>query len=120
MENPDGVVTQECLNKHPLTRASDDGNASPIDPNFPGRYYVDPECRVNETFQDLPEEAPEGYNIRMRYVLPDIECDHCVMQMVYCESHNMGAHGIDRGGGGRVSAAASSSMPSSVRVEVQY
>lgn len=111
MEDPDGVVTQECLNKHPLTRATDDGDASPIDPNFPGRYYIDPECRENETFQDLPPEAPEGYNIRMRYVLPDIECDHCVMQMVYCESLNMGAYAYYRWGARRVSPSASSSMP---------
>ena len=85
MADPEGVVTQECLNEHPLTRASDDGGASPIDPSFPGRYYIDPECRAGETFQDMPAGAPSGYNIRMRYVLPDIECAHCVMQMVYCK-----------------------------------
>ena len=21
----------------------------------------------------------------MRYTMPDIECDHCILQMVYCE-----------------------------------
>ncbi|CAN0394644.1 unnamed protein product, partial [Ectocarpus sp. 12 AP-2014] len=49
MDDPDGVPTQECFNMHPLTRADDDGDASPIDPNYPGRYYVDPECREGET-----------------------------------------------------------------------
>eukprot|EP00903_Cladosiphon_okamuranus_P006097 g6007.t1 len=81
MDDSDGVPTQECFNKHPLTRAEDDGGASPIDPKYPGRYYVDPECREGET-----EQGPkpiEGYNIRMRYVLPDIECEHCILQMVY-------------------------------------
>lgn len=39
LEDPDGVVTQECLNMHPLTRADGDDNNSPIDPNYPGRYY---------------------------------------------------------------------------------
>ncbi|CAB1100464.1 unnamed protein product [Ectocarpus sp. CCAP 1310/34] len=83
MDDPDGVPTQECFNRYPLTRAADDGNASPIDPNYPGRYYVDPECRAGETEQGSPEGAPKGYNIKMRYVLPDIECDRCVLQMVY-------------------------------------
>ncbi|CAM9620047.1 unnamed protein product [Ectocarpus fasciculatus] len=81
MDDPDGLPTQECFNRYPLTRAADDGDASPIDPNYPGRYYVDPECRAGETEQGSPEGAPEGYNIKMRYVLPDIECDRCVLQM---------------------------------------
>jgi len=34
-----GVVTQECFNKHPLNRAADDDYNSPVDSNFPGRYY---------------------------------------------------------------------------------
>lgn len=84
MADPDGLPTQECFNKHPLTRSPDDGGASPIDPNYPGRYYVDPECRAGETEQD--ENTVEGYNIKMRYDLPeDLECDHCILQMVYCE-----------------------------------
>lgn len=87
LADPMGVATQECFNMHPLTRAPDDGSASPIDPNYPGRYYVDPECRENETEQGKPEKAPKGYNIKMRYVLPNIECDHCVLQMIYCEFH---------------------------------
>ena len=87
--DPEGVATQECFNKHPLTRAPDDGSASPIDPNYPGRYYVDPECRVDETEQSKADDAPEGQNIKMRYVLPDIECEHCVLQMVYCEFYSV-------------------------------
>ncbi|CAM9378424.1 unnamed protein product, partial [Ectocarpus sp. 8 AP-2014] len=81
MDDPDGVPTQECFNMNPLTRADDDGDASPIDPNYPGRYYVDPECREEETEQS--SNSIEGYNIKMRYVLPDIECEHCILQMVY-------------------------------------
>ena len=83
--DPGGVATQECFNKHPLTRAPDDVFASPIDPNYPGRYYVDPVCRVVETEQSKADDAPYGQNTKSRYVLPDIECDHCVPQMVYCE-----------------------------------
>lgn len=26
----------------------------------------------------------------MRYVLPDIECEHCILQMVYCEYVKVG------------------------------
>ncbi|CAM9912712.1 unnamed protein product, partial [Laminaria digitata] len=83
LDDPNGVTTQECFNMHPLTRASDDSSASPIDPNYSGRYYVDPECRASETEQSKPNAAPDGYNIKMRYVLPDVECEHCVLQMVY-------------------------------------
>lgn len=83
------VPTQECFNQHPLNRAPGDDVNSPIDPDYPGRYYVDPPCRGNgsspEVFQKRPPLSMGGYNMRMTYVLPDIECDHCVMQMVYRE-----------------------------------
>lgn len=40
LEDPvNGVVTQECFNMHPLDRAADDDYNSPVDLNFPGRYY---------------------------------------------------------------------------------
>ena len=40
LEDPvNGVVTQECFNKHPLVRAADDDFNSPVDPNYTGRYY---------------------------------------------------------------------------------
>lgn len=89
LEDPDGVVTQECLNKYPLTRAPGDGVNSPIDPNHPGRYYVDPPCRENETEQYPEEEywrAGGGYTMTMNYQLPSgLTCDRCVLQMVNCE-----------------------------------
>lgn len=31
-----GIPTQECFNRYPLTRADGDDSNSPIDPNFPG------------------------------------------------------------------------------------
>lgn len=31
---------QACFNEHPLDRADDDGDASPIDPNHTGRYGI--------------------------------------------------------------------------------
>lgn len=86
MDDPDGVVDQECFNKIPLDRAEGDDANSPIDPNYPGRYYVDPECRENETDQSKPEGAAGGYVIQARYQLPEgLTCDRCVLQMVYCE-----------------------------------
>ena len=39
LDDPDGVVTQECLNMNPLTRAEGDNENSPIDPDYSGRYY---------------------------------------------------------------------------------
>ncbi|CAM9970743.1 unnamed protein product, partial [Hapterophycus canaliculatus] len=93
LEDPDGLPTQECFNKHPLTRASDDGGASPIDPNYPGRYYVDPECRKDETEQS--SNSVDGYNIKMRYVLPEIECEHCILQMVYYTGNSCKHIGYD-------------------------
>lgn len=39
LDDPQGVVTTKCLEMHQLDRAPDDGDASPIDPDHPGRYY---------------------------------------------------------------------------------
>lgn len=82
----DSVVTQGCFNMHPLTRAKDDGNASPIDPNHPGRYYMDPPCRESETDQTKPDGAVAGYVVTGRYQLPEgLTCERCTVQMVYCK-----------------------------------
>ncbi|CAN0166527.1 unnamed protein product, partial [Hapterophycus canaliculatus] len=96
LEDPDGVATQECFNKYPLTRAPDDGDASRIDPNFTGRYYTDPPCRMNETEQNFSTNVRDAhYSIKMRYVLPDIECDHCVLQMFYLTGNRCKHIGYD-------------------------
>lgn len=91
-QNPGGVPNQECFNQYPLTRDAGDGDASPIDPNYPGRYYVEPPCRASETDQNFnKDEMPnlkgyEAYSVKMRYVLPaGLTCSHCVVQMHYCE-----------------------------------
>lgn len=89
LDDPDGVPTQECFNLHPLTRAADDGGASPIDPNYPGRYYVDPPCRYDELpkLEEKEMYVPDGsYPFKARYQLPDdLECEHCILQMHLCE-----------------------------------
>ncbi|CAM9926078.1 unnamed protein product, partial [Hapterophycus canaliculatus] len=89
--------TQECFNRYPLTRAPDANAASPIDPNYPGRYYPDPPCRKDETEQNVSEWVPaDPYNVRMRYLLPDIECEHCVLQMHYMSGDRCRHIGADQ------------------------
>lgn len=82
-------MDQECFNKHPLTRAFNAGDASTIDPDYPGRYYLDPPCRVDEVEQhvssNFDDDDYETYTVKMRYMLPDIECEHCVLQMRWRE-----------------------------------
>lgn len=85
-DGPEGVVNQGCFNMYPLTRASDDSDASPIDPDYPGRYYVDPPCREDETDQTKPDGAEPGPINTARYQLPEgLICERCIVQMVYCE-----------------------------------
>eukprot|EP00904_Undaria_pinnatifida_P013285 jgi/Undpi1/9087/HiC_scaffold_26.g11547.m1 len=89
LPNPEkDVVTQECFNKYPLTRAAGDDVNSPIDPNYSGRYYCDPKCREFETDQTKHIKSDGGYIMTMNYQLPaDLTCDHCVLQMVYFTGH---------------------------------
>ncbi|CAN0367295.1 unnamed protein product [Ascophyllum nodosum] len=69
---------------HPLDRAEDNGDASPIDPHFSGRYFVDPTCRSGETDQTILSGAFPGDVITARYQLPSgVTCSHCVVQMVH-------------------------------------
>lgn len=77
---------------NPLTRAEGDSINSPIDPEFEGRYYVDPECKGAEDSEALPDGAQDGYVINMQYQLPQgLTCEHCVLQMVYCEFDQLGS-----------------------------
>eukprot|EP00903_Cladosiphon_okamuranus_P008090 g7800.t1 len=96
LSNPDGPVTQGCFNMHPLDRAEDDGDASPIDPDHPGRYYLDPPCRAAETDQTKPEGAEYGYVVTGRYKLPEgLTCKRCIVQMVYYTGHVCKLPGYD-------------------------
>ena len=49
---------------------------------------MDPTCRgtTGEVDQTKPLHATGGENMKMRYALPNIECEHCILQMVYRES----------------------------------
>ncbi|CAM9974029.1 unnamed protein product, partial [Pylaiella littoralis] len=86
LDDPDGVAKQSCFNKYPLDRADDDSYNSPVDPDYPGRYYVDPPCRGGEVDQTRPElqgVLNDGNVMHMRYKLPNIECDHAILMMRY-------------------------------------
>lgn len=92
LDDPDGVVTQSCFNKHPLDRAEDDSFNSPVDTNYPGRFYIDPPCRGAEVDQTRPElegVLNEGNVAHVRYKLPDIVCEHAILQMAYREYTGM-------------------------------
>lgn len=90
---PTSKPNQECFNMNPLTRAEGDDVNSPIDPAYPGRYYVNPPCHATEHPEALPDGAQEGYVINMQYQLPEgLTCDHCVLQMVHCEFSKQGPY----------------------------
>eukprot|EP00752_Nemacystus_decipiens_P005992 g5411.t1 len=99
-EDPGGVPLQSCFNEYPLNRAEDDSYNSPVDPDHPGRYYADPLCRgeTGETDQTRPELGPglmTGTVNTMRYKLPDIECDHCILMMRYFSGNTCKHPGYD-------------------------
>lgn len=79
-------LVQDCFNQNPLTRVERNTYKSPIDPDFPGRFYVIPRCVSKE---DDPHDLPQGvdgYVMLLEYQLPEgLVCEHCVLQMVYCE-----------------------------------
>ena len=84
-EGADSVPTQECFNKFPLDRDPDYGSFSPIDPDYYGRYHLDPECTADETNIEVMNDW-RGWIARMHYLIPaDLECEHCVLQAVYRE-----------------------------------
>ncbi|CAN0121343.1 unnamed protein product [Scytosiphon promiscuus] len=94
---PDDIPTQACFNRYPLNRAERDDDASPIDENYPGRYYVDPPCRVDEIDQEKPAGAMEdAYVITARYQLPEtLTCEHCILQMVHYTGNHCKHDGYD-------------------------
>lgn len=84
----DSKVTDECLSKYPLTRAPAEMEP-PIDPLHPGRYFLDPPCRAEETDQSFDTGGAEGGDIvTMTFNLPkDLTCERCVLQMMYYVSN---------------------------------
>eukprot|EP00903_Cladosiphon_okamuranus_P008201 g7896.t1 len=87
--NPGGVPTQECFNKYPLDRDPSD-DSSPIDPNYSGRYYVQPRCQAQATVEQDHVDNLEmpGFRMLMKYKLPEgLTCTHCVVQIHYLTGH---------------------------------
>ena len=73
------VVTQECLFQNRLNRVHIEGEISPVDENYPYRYYL--ESRDEMIFQT---DGYPGYVAKMKYKLPnDLTCEHCVLQWWY-------------------------------------
>ncbi|CAB1101487.1 unnamed protein product [Ectocarpus sp. CCAP 1310/34] len=107
MDDPDGVVTQDCLNMHPLDRDETDWWNSPIDQEYPGRFFVNPDCRGGNEETDQSGRPvltggglglDKGYINNGRYHLPNIQCEHCVLQMkyyAYVGCHHPGYHEFD-------------------------
>eukprot|EP00752_Nemacystus_decipiens_P011645 g10338.t1 len=100
LADPNGVVTQSCFNMNPLDRADDDGDASRIDPNHRGRYYVDPACRAEDgtdpTDQTKVEGATDGHVVTGRFKLPSgLTCSRCIVQMVYYTGNSCKHPGYD-------------------------
>eukprot|EP00039_Didymoeca_costata_P013261 m.198820 g.198820 ORF g.198820 m.198820 type:complete len:544 (-) comp15720_c1_seq6:234-1865(-) len=85
-------VTQECLEKNVLIRAEDSNAASPIDPAYPERYYLEPVCAKAQndqmytgTLDGSVDYATQyygyGLKVRAKYHLPkNFTCEHCVLQ----------------------------------------
>lgn len=99
MDDPNGTVTQACLNKHPLDRAVGDDDNSPIDPNFRGRYIVDPKCKGGEVDQSKPDGAEEGQvrsangwrpgDVLALRVIGKCRNLVCTLQALFCVCHTM-------------------------------
>jgi len=71
LDDPNGPITQGCLNKIRLERAPGDPSISPIDPAHKDRFYLVPKCYNEGGGEQL---------MKMQYILPNIECEHCVLQ----------------------------------------
>jgi len=85
--DPSGPITQDCLNKHPLKRTEGFPSTNPIDPKYPTRYYLDPKCSLSTEF--FADAAVTGWKVpTMRFDLPDIECEHCVLQFYWVTANS--------------------------------
>eukprot|EP00039_Didymoeca_costata_P032197 m.37038 g.37038 ORF g.37038 m.37038 type:complete len:975 (+) comp9235_c0_seq1:305-3229(+) len=86
--------SQTCLNQNILERVEDSNDVSPIDSNYPGRYYLEPinQCLIdkrnisgamdpNDTIDHVFQQFGSALRVRMKYKLPEnMTCSHCVLQ----------------------------------------
>jgi hypothetical protein len=91
LKNPQDGITQECLYKYQLLRDDTVETISPVDQNYPHRYYLEPpECMEHQTF------PYPGYKTTVFYKLPhDLFCDHCVLQWWYFTGNSCNHVGYD-------------------------
>lgn len=93
LADPDGPITQECLNKHKLVRADEGPSAtgSPFDENYPGRYFLEPKCSLpTNNFGFI-----QAYQTKFQYRLPEgLTCDHCVLQWYWVTANTCLAPGM--------------------------
>ena len=78
-----GAVTQACFDAHgPLARVPGDSAVSPIDPQHPYRFFLEPRCAKDE---GATVAGIGGHVMRARVRLPEAlvarGCAHCVLQM---------------------------------------
>jgi len=85
LQNPDGPITQECLSRHRLRRSEHDTSASPFDPKQPHRFYTVPQCLF----------GGEEMRMKMRYIMPDIDCKHCVLQWYWVSANTCAGPGME-------------------------
>lgn len=77
-----GVETQACFNAHQLLRSPNDDAPQPIDPNYPGRYYLEPACLYRQFEGPVAGDDYSallntyGGRVRARYILPaNVTCE---------------------------------------------
>jgi len=92
LPDKNGDVTQECLNRHKLTRSSGVQDSHPIDPNHRDRYYLDPKCSMQK--RSFPDSGIEAYGTKMTFDLPKgLTCEHCVLQWYWVTANSCLAPG---------------------------
>lgn len=92
LADPSGPITQDCLNKYPLKRTEGFPATNPVDPSYPNRYYLDPKCSLSQ--ESFPEAGITAFKVpTMRFDLPDIECEHCVLQWYWVTANSCLAPG---------------------------
>jgi len=87
LNDPDNL-TQDCVNKHQLVRDPNFESLTPIDPKYPGRFFLEPKCLHD---QDAPKEdgLQIGQRMTVHYKLPEgLVCDHCILQLWWITSNS--------------------------------
>lgn len=91
LSSPENGIHQECLYQNRLLRDETYDSISPIDGNFPWRYYVEP-----STCMEFQLEPYPGFKTTVHFKLPsELVCDHCVLQWWYFTGNSCNYQGYD-------------------------